>query len=167
MKDRLAEESVLGPTLTSPADDERRGDTPISHGLPPKVRYEDLTSRQKEIFNFQKVAALLADHGFNCIKLADDWQGADFLAYHKDGEHTLKVQLKGRLTIDAKYVGKGLHMAFPIHGTWHIIDHDTLVEMCAVHTNWLSTASWANGGYSSGHPNAGLTAALAAFALVP
>lgn len=39
------------------------------------------------------MAAKLADYGFNCIKLADDCQGADFLAYHKDGEETLEVQL--------------------------------------------------------------------------
>ena len=56
-----------------------------------KVQYEDLNSKQQEIYNFQKVAAVLADFGFNCIKLADDWQGADFLAYHKDGDQTLKV----------------------------------------------------------------------------
>ena len=31
--------------------------------------------------------------------LADDWQGADFLAYHKDGSGTLKVQLKARLAL--------------------------------------------------------------------
>ena len=61
-----------------------------------KVKYKELTAKQKEIFNFQKVAAQLADYGFNCIKLDDDWKGADFLAYHKDGE-TLKVQLKGHL----------------------------------------------------------------------
>ena len=59
-----------------------------------RVDYADLSSKQKEIFNFQKIAGALADYGFNCIKLADDWQGADFLAYHKDGEQTLKVQLK-------------------------------------------------------------------------
>jgi hypothetical protein len=50
-----------------------------------KIQYKDLNSKQKEIYNFQKVAAILAAYGFNCIKLADDWQGADFLAYHKDG----------------------------------------------------------------------------------
>ena len=38
-----------------------------------KVQYENLNSKQKEIYNFQKVAAILADYGFNCIKLADDW----------------------------------------------------------------------------------------------
>jgi hypothetical protein len=45
-----------------------------------RIRYEILNARQKELSNFQKVAATLADYGFNCIKLTDDWQGADFLA---------------------------------------------------------------------------------------
>jgi hypothetical protein len=140
-------------------------DEPIVTGLPLKVSYEDLSSKQREIFNFQKVAALLADYGFNCIKLADDWQGADFLAYHKDGDQTLKVQLKGRLTIDKKYAGKGLHMAFPVHGVWYIIEHDALVELCGIHTPWLTTKSWANGQYNSTHPNPSLRAALEPFAL--
>ena len=55
------------------------------------VDYGKLKAKQKELFNFHKIAATLADYGFNCIKLADDWQGADFLAYHKDGSNTLKV----------------------------------------------------------------------------
>ena len=54
-----------------------------------RVDYDRLNSKQKEIYNFQKSAAVLADYGFNCIKLADDWRGADFLAYHKDGDETL------------------------------------------------------------------------------
>ena len=73
-----------------------------------KIKYADLNSKQKEIFNFQKVAGELSDYGYNCIKLADDWQGADFLAYHKDGSNTLKVQLKSRVTISKQYVGKKL-----------------------------------------------------------
>jgi hypothetical protein len=64
-----------------------------------KIQYSTLNSRQKEIFNFQKVAGLLADYGFHCIQLSDDWHGADFLAYHKDGVETLRVQLKSRLSI--------------------------------------------------------------------
>ena len=55
------------------------------------VIYKELKPKQKELFNFQKIAATLADYGFNCIKLADDWQGADFLAYHINGITTLKV----------------------------------------------------------------------------
>jgi len=78
-----------------------------------RIQYDGLTSKQKELFNFQKIAATLADYGFNCIKLADDWQGADFLAYHINGATTLKVQLKSRVTIDKKYRGKELWIAFP------------------------------------------------------
>ena len=107
-----------------------------------KIRYSDLNGKQKEIYNFQKVTAKLADYGFNCIKLADDWQGADFLAYHKEGSDTLKVQLKARLTIDKKYSGKELYMCFPIKGRWHLIKHDFLVSMISDNTDWLKSDSW-------------------------
>jgi len=126
-----------------------------------KVKYSDLNSRQKEIFNFQKVAGLLADYGFNCIKLTDDWQGADFLAYHKDGSNTLKVQLKSRISIAQKYVGKSLFMAFPIHQDWYLVEHDELVTMVQRYTTWLTSESWLQrGAYSSDNPNDKLTAAL-------
>jgi hypothetical protein len=118
------------------------------------IQYEDLNSKQKEIYNFQKVAAKLADYGYNCIKLADDWQGADFLAYHKDGQETLKVQLKGRLLADQKYVGKDLYMAFPLNGDWYLVPHDDIVEHFRNSTNYLESPSWLeNGAYHSGQPN--------------
>jgi hypothetical protein len=92
------------------------------------VAYESLNSRQKENYNFQKVAARLADYGYNCLRLTDDWQGADFMACHVDGETILKVQLKGRLTIDKKYLGKSIHIAF-FHGQdCYIYDHDAFVD---------------------------------------
>lgn len=49
------------------------------------INYKQLNSRQKERYNFQKIAALLADYGYACIKLDDDWQSADFLAQHTEG----------------------------------------------------------------------------------
>lgn len=92
------------------------------------VPYAALNSRQKENYNFQKVAARLADYGFNSIRLTDDWQGADFIAVHIDGETFLKVQLKGRLVIDRKYYGKGVHIAF-LHGdALYLYDHDKFVQ---------------------------------------
>jgi hypothetical protein len=106
-----------------------------------KIDYSTLNPRQKEIFNFQKISGLLADYGFNCIKLADDWQGADFLAYHKDGLDTMKIQLKSRLTIDQKYRGKELYVAFPFRSQWYLIEHDTLIEKVGKHTDWLNTDS--------------------------
>ena len=78
-----------------------------------RVNYDELNARQKEIYNFQKLSAELAEYGFTCIKLADDWQGADFLALHFSNDYTLKVQLKPRLSIYKKYEGKDLYIAFP------------------------------------------------------
>lgn len=48
------------------------------------------------------MATALADYGYNSVRLTDDWQGADFIAVHIDGESFLKVQLKGRFTVDKK-----------------------------------------------------------------
>ena len=132
-----------------------------------KIEYENLTARQKEQYNFQKVAAKLADYGFNCIKLSDDWQGADFLAYHKDQDQTLKVQLKARLSIYRKYEGKDIWMCFPVNNVtgrrWYLILHDKLVEIVGERTSWLDTPSWKNGGYSSANPSKQLLDGIADF----
>ncbi|MFV1883455.1 MAG: hypothetical protein ACMZ7B_03085 [Balneola sp.] len=126
-----------------------------------KIDYKDLNARQKEIYNFQKVAAVLADYGFNCIKLTDDWQDADFLAYHKDGKETLRIQLKARLTIKETYQRKNLYITFPIKDKWYLIEHDELVKYVRIHTNWLNTTSWLDRGiYSSASPNRNLLQSL-------
>ena len=126
-----------------------------------RIKYSELNGRQKEIYNFQKISAVLADFGFNCIKLSDDWQGADFLAYHKDGKNTLRVQLKARLSISKKYIGKEIYVAFPIEGSWYLIGHDTLVKKIEQRTPWLTSSSWVSGGnYSSAKPSKDLLKAI-------
>ena len=85
-----------------------------------KIDYGGLNARQKETFNFQKVSAVFAEYGFATIKLNDDWQGADFIAQHIDGQTYLKVQLKGRLTFSKKYVGKDLFVCFPYDHQWYL-----------------------------------------------
>ncbi len=132
-----------------------------------RIDYRNLSGKQQEIYNFQKVAGVLADYDFNCIKLADDWLGADFLAYHKDGVETLKVQLKSRLTIDRKYLGKGLHVVFPLSGYWCLVEHDALVGIIGQVTGWLETASWKSSGghYHSAKPPRQLVEALDPYVL--
>lgn len=132
-----------------------------------KIDYEiDLNSKQKEIYNFQKAAAQLADFGYNCIKLSDDWQGADFLAYHKDGKNTLKVQLKARLTIAQKYdQHDDLYMCFPVKNrkdeVWYLISHKELVNKVRDTTNWLKSDSWTKKKhYSSQSPSKLLLSAI-------
>jgi hypothetical protein len=132
-----------------------------------EIDYKNLNSRQKEIFNFQKISWLLANYGFNCIKLADDWQGADFLAYHKDGRNTLKVQLKSRISIDKKYEGKELFVAFPVNEDWYLVEHDTLIKKVGQDTPWLKTNSWVKKGfYNAKNPSRQLLQSLSEFKLL-
>jgi hypothetical protein len=132
------------------------------------VPYDQLKPKQKELFNFQKVASTLADYGFNCIKLADDWEGADFLAYHVNGATTLKVQLKSRLTINKKYHAKDIWIAFPHKDSWYLIEHVRLVEKVGKHTDWLASSSWTDKhGYSSKSINPALLESLAEDRLKP
>ncbi len=56
-----------------------------------KIRYDDLNARQQENYNFHKAACVLAEYGYNCIRLSDDWEGADFLVYHKIDQWTFHV----------------------------------------------------------------------------
>lgn len=124
------------------------------------------TPSRRRFTTSRKSPAVLADYGFNCIKLQDDWLGADFLAYHKDGDPTLKVQLKSRATIDEKYKGKDLHIAFPFgEGVWYLVPHDSLVEQIGKHTMWLDTLSWKRGHYSSTSLNPQLREALEPYKL--
>lgn len=92
------------------------------------VTYEKLNPRQQENYNFHKVAARLANYGFNCLRLTDDWQGADFIACHIDGETFLKVQLKGRLVVDRKYLGKGIFIAFLDGPDCFVYPHDKFLR---------------------------------------
>lgn len=96
-----------------------------------QVPYADLNSRQKENFNFHKIAARLADYGFNSLRLTDDWQGADFIACHIDGETFLKVQLKARFVLDRKYRGKDIHIAFLDGDDLYLYPHDAVYDSFA------------------------------------
>ena len=107
-----------------------------------RVKYEDLNSRQQENYNFQKLASKLADYGFNCLRLSDDWQGADFIACHIDGKTFMKVQLKGRLSIEKKYDGKDVYIAFNENNQWYIYSHDKLRDELLKMGLMSGTLSW-------------------------
>lgn len=117
---------------------------------PEHIKYNNLNSKQKERYNFQKIAGILADYGFSSIKLDDDWQGADFIANHIDGFTFLKVQLKGRLTFDKKYEGKEIYIAFPYANDWYLFNHDEVLKLIV--ESIKETSSWnVKGGYSWKH----------------
>ena len=123
-------------------------------------------SKEVETYNFHKAAAVLAEYGFDCIRLPADAKGADFLARHKDA--LITVQLKSHLIIDRKYLEyAGLYMCFPIEGTgnWYLVTHERLVEIVKENSNWLKTKAWKeNGHVRKPKPNTAVKSALEKFA---
>ena len=115
-----------------------------------KIKYSELNPRQQESHNFHKVAARLADNGFNCVHLTDDWQGADAIAIHTDGETYLKIQLKGRCTINQKYQGKNILIAFICNGIVHLYDHDKFIHhIQETRPKTLASVAWRDTGIYS------------------
>lgn len=108
-----------------------------------KVDYGKLNAKQQENYNFQKVSSILADYGFVTMRLNDDWQGADFIAQHINGTF-LKIQLKGRLEINKKYIGKDIWMCFPVKNGegCYLFAHDEVMEWLLIHGNFGHTSSW-------------------------
>ena len=94
-----------------------------------KIEYSKLNSRQKENYNFHKVASALANYGFNSMRLNDDWQGADFISVHISNGEMIKVQLKGRFTIDKKYIDKDLYIAFIEDANIKLYLHDSALKI--------------------------------------
>ncbi|MFP5209899.1 MAG: hypothetical protein ACLGRW_11485 [Acidobacteriota bacterium] len=112
-----------------------------------EIRYEQLNGRQQEAHNFQKLSAVLADFGFITIPLNNDWNGADFIAQMHDGTTFIKVQLKSRLTFDAKYCRKQLYICFRDgsvdQAPWYMYDHDELLAQ--IIEKIQGTATWKAG----------------------
>lgn len=94
-----------------------------------KINYNHLNVKAKEIYNFQKVSSIFADYGFTTMWLNNDWEGADFIAVHNDGMTTLKVQLKGRMSFDKKYLNKDIYICFREDEQTYLYPHDELLDL--------------------------------------
>jgi len=112
-----------------------------------KVDYNDLNARQKETYNLLKLGAVLSDYGFDLLRLNDDWQGADCIANHIDGDTYLKVQLKGRLTVDKKYIDKDIYIAFRNANDWYLYPHDEFVDYMYKENVAVNSRSWNDNGH--------------------
>ena len=95
---------------------------------PNKINYLHLDSKAKESYNFAKIAAILADYGYESLWLNNDSNGADFLANH--ATHTLRLQLKGAIAFAEKYKYKDIYIVFKYEDGLWLYEHDTfLLEM--------------------------------------
>jgi len=112
-----------------------------------KIDYNALNAKAKEMYNFQKVSAKLADYGFATMWLNNDWQGADFIAVHADGVTDIKVQLKGRLSFNKKYIGKNIYICFINGGEIYLYPHDLILKQLE---HRISDRTWIeNGTYNA------------------
>lgn len=112
-----------------------------------KIDYRRLNGRQQEAYNFQKISGILADYGYLTIRLSDDWGGADFIAQHIGGSF-LKVQLKGRMTFNKKYLHRELYICFREGKDWFLYPHDTVLTQILSVGKLKDTKAWeVNGGY--------------------
>ena len=110
-----------------------------------KIKYADLNSKAKEMYNFHKVSAKLADYGYTCMWLSNDWQGADFIAVHIDGVTDLKVQLKGRLSFAKKYIGKEIYICFiDTDGEVYLYPHDEILKQIGHRISIDTTDAWSS-----------------------
>jgi hypothetical protein len=110
-----------------------------------KIDYNNLNAKAKEIYNYQKFSGVMADYGYTTMWLNNDWEGADFIAVHIDGETTLKIQLKGRFSFNKKYVGKNILVAFIENENYYIYPHDEILEILDFTKNdktWLEHGKW-------------------------
>ena len=107
-----------------------------------KIDYRKLNARQKENYNFHKVASALADYGYDSMRLNNDWEGADFIAVNKDD--MIKVQLKSRFTVSKKYLKKDLFIAFIEDGQVKMYNHDEAASLLP--ENITTSKSWVNEG---------------------
>lgn len=98
------------------------------------------------VVQFPKALRRLADFGYITIPLNNDWNGADFIAQEHDGKSFIKVQLKGRLTFDRKYLGMSLYVCFRDgvgdKSAWYLYDHDEVLAKLTAQGMIEGTTTW-------------------------
>ena len=127
-----------------------------------KTEYMKFDSRSKEAFNTAQLGAVLARGQEYLLPLRFDSNGADVLAYNPATNSTRAIQVKSRATIDAKYRGRNLWIAFPhwvnvYQQDWYVVPHDTLTKL------WDGRSPSAIGPQHAGTPPKKLLDALADF----
>jgi hypothetical protein len=105
-----------------------------------------LSSEAVEAINRNALVTVALKRGYNAYLPVCD-EGIDLILHNEATGDTKLVQLKGRWTIDKKYMGRNIWIAFPSRGTWYVTPHDELVKLGERHTG---TASWTKGTYNKG-----------------
>jgi hypothetical protein len=103
-------------------------------------------SQVREVINRNTVVSLALEQGFNAFLPVYDG-GVDFILYRESDGLLRRIQLKSRWTIERKYVGRDIWIAFPSAGDWYLMPHDEMVAMAQT-DGVTETTSWKDaGGY--------------------
>jgi hypothetical protein len=122
-------------------------------------------SQVREVINRNTVASLALAQGFNVFLPVYDG-GVDFILHRESDGLLRKVQLKSRWTIDRKYIGREIWIAFPIADDWYLVPHDKMVE--TAEPGVIASVSWTkDGSYSRPKTSAALIARCEPFRFAP
>ena len=114
-----------------------------------RVKYHTLGHKEKESFNTARLISIMSTWGYlEATRINGDKHGADLLFYRASDGDVKKIQLKGRASIDRKYEGKDLYIAYPVkkQGCWYIYPHDEVMNLSLKQSSWHKTKSWREGG---------------------
>lgn len=88
-----------------------------------------------------RISPIFLDDGF--IPFLPEFDtGIDLIIYREKDDLTIKLQLKSRWTINRKYLGRNLAIAFPSDEGFYLAPHDALFAFSKDNTNYLKTQSW-------------------------
>ena len=97
-----------------------------------------------EIIYRNELTTLLLRQGYNIFLPVYD-EGIDLIAHREADDDFKLVQQKSRWTIDRKYVGRNIWIAFRDRGKWFLAPHDELVGFGDA-AGYTATSSWADKG---------------------
>tara|TARA_Y100001936_G_scaffold241507_1_gene277460 strand:- start:355 stop:873 length:519 start_codon:yes stop_codon:yes gene_type:complete len=110
-----------------------------------QTQYHTLSGKEQESYNAAKLRALMADWGYlEAFTVNGDKHGADLLFYRAEDGNIMKVQLKGRPTLNKAYKGKDIYIAFQHKSTgkWYVYDHDSVLASTLDLGHLAGTKSW-------------------------
>jgi hypothetical protein len=125
----------------------------------------EFSSQSKEVENRYAFSGYFLRAGF--IPYLPEYDaGVDLILYRERDDLLLKVQLKARWSVDRKYFGRDIWMAFPDRvydqeTAWYLVPHDLMVVHAqAKHSK---SESWQRGAYSKPYLTRDLAEACSEF----
>ena len=119
--------------------------------------YKELNNKQQETHNLTLLSYALARRGLEPLPVNNDKHCADLVAHDTTTGENFNIQLKGRLTVRSKYLGKRVWVAFPApdHRSFLIYPHDLAHEALRTSGRWMKPGTvphemgdWDQGGWN-------------------